>query len=191
MSVVGVSSRRRHTRLTCDWSSDVCSSDLGRIAIVSLQKLFEARERLRNGGRIGVRREIADGCGFGGKYTTDGSDSGIEGMAQGIERGRDGLLGLDRGFSFGGSLGKIVCTKIGGSAFERVREAISGGGIVGGEGGLNVVDDEGLRFSKALEQRFVTPAIAAGALECSGSVDPGDEEFAANGGWSRSGHGRE
>src|SRR5713101_8358399 len=29
MSVVAVSSRRRHTRLTCDWSSDVCSSDLG------------------------------------------------------------------------------------------------------------------------------------------------------------------
>src|SRR6202041_158781 len=24
------SSRRRHTRLTCDWSSDVCSSDLNR-----------------------------------------------------------------------------------------------------------------------------------------------------------------
>src|SRR4051794_39224792 len=24
------SSRRRHTILTCDWSSDVCSSDLGR-----------------------------------------------------------------------------------------------------------------------------------------------------------------
>src|SRR5690242_21013834 len=36
------SSRRRHTRLTCDWSSDVCSSDLVRkrrapsIIIVSL-----------------------------------------------------------------------------------------------------------------------------------------------------------
>src|SRR3989344_7655421 len=31
LSGVGVfffSSRRRHTRLTCDWSSDVCSSDL-------------------------------------------------------------------------------------------------------------------------------------------------------------------
>src|SRR6266480_8093879 len=26
------SSRRRHTRLTCDWSSDVCSSDLGHAA---------------------------------------------------------------------------------------------------------------------------------------------------------------
>src|SRR6266480_7830570 len=25
------SSRRRHTRLTCDWSSDVCSSDLGTV----------------------------------------------------------------------------------------------------------------------------------------------------------------
>src|SRR6266480_5713787 len=27
------SSRRRHTRLTCDWSSDVCSSDLLRAAL--------------------------------------------------------------------------------------------------------------------------------------------------------------
>src|SRR6266480_6615541 len=31
------SSRRRHTRLTCDWSSDVCSSDLPR---ASLQDTF-------------------------------------------------------------------------------------------------------------------------------------------------------
>src|SRR6266480_5176161 len=29
------SSRRRHTRLTCDWSSDVCSSDLREICCVS------------------------------------------------------------------------------------------------------------------------------------------------------------
>src|SRR5579864_1894844 len=36
------SSRRRHTRLTCDWSSDVCSSDLGRPA-------DEQIERLRSG----------------------------------------------------------------------------------------------------------------------------------------------
>src|SRR2546430_13288622 len=27
------SSRRRHTRFDCDWSSDVCSSDLGAIAV--------------------------------------------------------------------------------------------------------------------------------------------------------------
>src|SRR6266480_5653533 len=31
------SSRRRHTRLTCDWSSDVCSSDLvGRVSLVRM-----------------------------------------------------------------------------------------------------------------------------------------------------------
>src|SRR6267142_5378430 len=34
------SSRRRHTRLTCVWSSDVCSSDL--IGRESLSTLFEA-----------------------------------------------------------------------------------------------------------------------------------------------------
>src|SRR6266571_1918821 len=30
------SSRRRHTRLTSDWSSDVCSSDLGVIVAVAV-----------------------------------------------------------------------------------------------------------------------------------------------------------
>src|SRR2546430_10630356 len=29
------SSRRRHTRFDCDWSSDVCSSDLSEIALAS------------------------------------------------------------------------------------------------------------------------------------------------------------
>src|SRR5690242_21715012 len=38
MYIFFFSSRRRHTRLTCDWSSDVCSSDLatGRHCIASL-----------------------------------------------------------------------------------------------------------------------------------------------------------
>src|SRR6266480_8114769 len=36
------SSRRRHTRLTCDWSSDVCSSDLtGSASEILLQLLAE------------------------------------------------------------------------------------------------------------------------------------------------------
>src|SRR6266480_7718049 len=35
------SSRRRHTRLTCDWSSDVCSSDLG-TAVVVMAALLNA-----------------------------------------------------------------------------------------------------------------------------------------------------
>src|SRR5260370_14775080 len=33
------SSRRRHTRFKCDWSSDVCSSDLNRILIADPRKL--------------------------------------------------------------------------------------------------------------------------------------------------------
>src|SRR5207237_3270555 len=37
------SSRRRHTRFKCDWSSDVCSSDLGKIACN--QVLYHLQER--------------------------------------------------------------------------------------------------------------------------------------------------
>src|SRR2546430_10833527 len=33
------SSRRRHTRFDCDWSSDVCSSDLGRQATTLLTRI--------------------------------------------------------------------------------------------------------------------------------------------------------
>src|SRR2546430_10421430 len=31
------SSRRRHTRFDCDWSSDVCSSDLGDLLLIGSQ----------------------------------------------------------------------------------------------------------------------------------------------------------
>src|SRR2546430_12162500 len=43
------SSRRRHTRFDCDWSSDVCSSDLGLIRAESaavLDRRFKVGERL-------------------------------------------------------------------------------------------------------------------------------------------------
>src|SRR2546430_7432007 len=36
------SSRRRHTRFDCDWSSDVCSSDLVREAMMDLQRRVHA-----------------------------------------------------------------------------------------------------------------------------------------------------
>src|SRR5438034_11082059 len=35
------SSRRRHTRSLCDWSSDVCSSDLVAVAVLKNQELQE------------------------------------------------------------------------------------------------------------------------------------------------------
>src|SRR5260370_28094775 len=38
------SSRRRHTRFKCDWSSDVCSSDLAGVIILYLQRLTELRQ---------------------------------------------------------------------------------------------------------------------------------------------------
>src|SRR6266481_6708688 len=43
MSFFFFSSRRRHTRWNCDWSSDVCSSDLGRINVLAnvLRKPYE------------------------------------------------------------------------------------------------------------------------------------------------------
>src|SRR5205085_9458280 len=49
-------SRRRHTRFDCDWSSDVCSSDLDRGAYGELVRLCQplvyaaALEKLRDGG---------------------------------------------------------------------------------------------------------------------------------------------
>src|SRR5260370_6642165 len=53
------SSRRRHTRFKCDWSSDVCSSDLGnylgdaRLAICECSGLVE-----RDGVQVGHGLEV-------------------------------------------------------------------------------------------------------------------------------------
>src|SRR2546430_5758754 len=53
------SSRRRHTRFDCDWSSDVCSSDLGeesqRIGPLPIQVFSPAVEILDTLERWGVR----------------------------------------------------------------------------------------------------------------------------------------
>src|SRR5260221_9773206 len=51
------SSRRRHTRSLCDWSSDVCSSDL-----VAGQGRVVQNYGNRAGGKATLPRYIADGC---------------------------------------------------------------------------------------------------------------------------------
>src|SRR2546430_673567 len=59
MSFFFFSSRRRHTRFDCDWSSDVCSSDLG----VHGGNRRAARER--HAERLGDRRHGRRGAHHG------------------------------------------------------------------------------------------------------------------------------
>src|SRR5690606_39703175 len=52
------SSRRRHTRFSRDWSSDVCSSDLAAVDVVEVggeAPLDHLPGRLRGGDRLGDR----------------------------------------------------------------------------------------------------------------------------------------
>src|SRR2546427_7304723 len=69
------SSRRRHTRFDCDWSSDVCSSDLGAVAAARIRARGvqrDARGRGRAGSgaipsRVSGRRSMVPrlkACGF-------------------------------------------------------------------------------------------------------------------------------
>src|SRR5260370_30175427 len=51
------SSRRRHTRFKCDWSSDVCSSDLGKAAEV-LQDLAHHRGDERTSAEMAVNGDV-------------------------------------------------------------------------------------------------------------------------------------
>src|SRR6516225_11340703 len=56
--------RRRHTILTCDWSSDVCSSDLAIAERIGRSSSTVSREVGRNGGRDGYRALAADAGAF-------------------------------------------------------------------------------------------------------------------------------
>src|SRR5260370_11378350 len=56
------SSRRRHTRFKCDWSSDVCSSDLHLIVALFLDyrnRVGERGDRLFTGsGKLGLHQDV-------------------------------------------------------------------------------------------------------------------------------------
>src|SRR6266480_3228152 len=80
------SSRRRHTRLTCDWSSDVCSSDLGGGPGIYPELALGTRNSVD--GRL--RREIAvEADGAAGIVVSGHHVADAVGVTVGIDHGGD------------------------------------------------------------------------------------------------------
>src|SRR5438477_12044727 len=88
------SSRRRHTRLTCDWSSDVCSSDLGTLIRLTLRALDSAAallprqaagpEHLRTG-RRGEEEARSEERRVGKECRSGGTPNGCKKKDRGLE----------------------------------------------------------------------------------------------------------
>src|SRR6266478_9065648 len=59
------SSRRRHTRFDCDWSSDVCSSDLGArpIADVEAPELLDVLRKVEAAGKHESTKRLCNTAG--------------------------------------------------------------------------------------------------------------------------------
>src|SRR5260370_19181578 len=84
------SSRRRHTRFKCDWSSDVCSSDLARISPVARTRL-DRRDSCgpaRPRGPRGSRRAAGWLCHGRETVTHQGGERGQSPVGRGSCRGR-------------------------------------------------------------------------------------------------------
>src|SRR5688572_31367329 len=64
------SSRRRHTRFDCDWSSDVCSSDLGDLE-AGLHVLHDAHGPAADGGGDVARQDRGHGQGRSEEHTSE------------------------------------------------------------------------------------------------------------------------
>src|SRR5690606_40236595 len=87
------SSRRRHTRFSRDWSSDVCSSDLVDGGAVGL------RRPSRGGGPVAVRGDDAAGGGARVRPAGRGGAGDVRGDLVGVDL-QAGGLGSRRGGRF-------------------------------------------------------------------------------------------
>src|SRR5205814_5181414 len=83
------SSRRRHTRCLSDWSSDVCSSDLGLAPLVAIA------------GGMGERRDDFDLALFGASTGTSIVPSGEWGRPRGADEGASVIAGVLAFFQIG------------------------------------------------------------------------------------------
>src|SRR2546430_15539969 len=79
------SSRRRHTRFDCDWSSDVCSSDL--VARAGLR----AAGRLSRGVDLGWRNGFDSGLSL--DYVYENKPRGLLGVGRLIEKTYFNIIG--------------------------------------------------------------------------------------------------
>src|SRR2546430_2823822 len=77
------SSRRRHTRFDCDWSSDVCSSDLERMTLLAREMGLAI---LSEEGTPGLMRRIADPVWFQAFGCVLGFDWHSSGLTRSEER---------------------------------------------------------------------------------------------------------
>src|SRR5205807_6724736 len=80
------SSRRRHTRLQGDWSSDVCSSDLAALLAIDRRRA----EGIPVGILVAAREPVAVRIGDGaiGAAAVAGPEVGADSQAEGLLEGR-------------------------------------------------------------------------------------------------------
>src|SRR5690606_39317168 len=94
------SSRRRHTRFSRDWSSDVCSSDLVSVDVddrVTLQVTDDGRGIEPGGRRSGLRNLEERAAALGGSFSAEPAPAGGTVLLWSVplpaDAGRDGAAG--------------------------------------------------------------------------------------------------
>src|SRR5438477_3315276 len=117
-----ISSRRRHTRLTCDWSSDVCSSDL--LATGGLPQQGGTQLQQRGRQRRGARDDGGKhGIGHGDRHLKAPGGNATTVARRGAARGRKIAILVT-----GGAVASVRRER--GCAREALEPALEGTGVV-------------------------------------------------------------
>src|SRR5689334_18409508 len=113
------SSRRRHTRWNCDWSSDVCSSDLVSKSVIADQQMRGMADVVRYlpGVTMAQGEGNRDQATIRGNNTTAGFF--VDGMRDDVQYFRD-LYNVERVEALNGPNAMIFGRGVGGGALNRV-----------------------------------------------------------------------